>query len=179
MFLPEKDRISAEEALKHPFITQNQSQKVYRHGDSFSSYIINLKNYMNYSKIKKVILTSIAARSNYTEIGKLHDIFNSLDSNNDGTISLPEFESGLEKFIKNKDKFKIDVKKLFESLDTNNSKQIDYTEFIAAAMDRKFFEDKNKLLEAFQMLDTDKDGKIELKEFERILHLQNEKNEKD
>jgi len=127
---------------------------------------------MHYSQIKKVILTSIASRSNYSEIGRLHEIYNSLDTNNDGTVSFAEFEAGLKKYNKETDKLGLNLSQLFASIDTDDSKQIDYTEFIAAAMDRKFFEDKNKLLETFQMLDTDKDGKIAFGEFERILHMQ-------
>lgn len=133
---------------------------------------------MNYSHLKKVILSIIASRSNYTEIERLHEIFNALDQDNDGSISYKEFENGLKKYDKETESLGIDISKLFDSIDTDHSKRIDYTEFIAAAMDRKIFEDKNKILETFQLLDTDKDGKIAFDEFERILHLHQGSNDK-
>ncbi len=186
MLVSEKERIGAEEALSHPFITENQSKKTSNRKQSYFSYIHNLRNYMNYSHMKKIILTSIASRTNFSDLYFLQEIFNSLDTNKDGSISYIEFENGLKNFFNKKLTLKesyfddnIDINELFQSIDTDNSKKIDYTEFVAAAMDRKFFEDKNKLLETFQILDTDKDGKLDYNEFEEILHLHGKRTEKD
>jgi len=62
-------------------------------------------------------------------------------------------------------------------MDTNGSKRINYSEFIAASVDKKFFANQEKLLEVFESLDTTKDGKISFNEFKSV--IQSNKNFRD
>ena len=62
-----------------------------------------------------------------------------------------------------------EVDKLFNQLDSNGNFTIDYTEFVAAAVDRKKALDDVKIKNCFDLFDKNKDGKIELQEFKELL----------
>lgn len=173
MLEPEKSRISAEEALQHPFIRDNQAEKLRLRQESCFNYIQNVQNFRDYSQLKKIILTSIATRLNFSEIRRLHDIFIELDRDCDGTIGQEEFEAGIKRFLTETGISGIDTNSLFNSIDKNDSQRIVYSEFIAAFMNHTIFEDRKKLLEIFEYYDVNKEGKIDFKEFEKILFLPN------
>ena len=58
--------------------------------------------------------------------------------------------------------------KILVGADTDKSGQIDYTEFIAATLDAEIFMRIEYLRTAFDMLDIDKSGKLDIHE---ICHL--------
>ena len=58
---------------------------------------------------------------------------------------------------------------LLKAADTDNSGQIDYTEFIAATLDAQVFMRQNYLRTAFDMFDKDKSGKIDVHEIMEML----------
>lgn len=172
MLLPQNQRPSAAEALEHPFLRQKDKQKYFSKAELAQDNLKlqNIKDFTESSKIRKVILASLATRLNYFEIDKLHEIFIDLDEDNDGCISYQEFHKAFSILENEKiNEKKINYKNLFISIDTDGSKKINYSEFIAAAMDKKFYEDQNKLLEIFESFDNNKDGKISIQEFEKIL----------
>ncbi len=57
-------------------------------------------------------------------------------------------------------------------MDTNKNGKIDYTEFIAATLNKKNDFQKKKLYEAFKMLDKNNNGKIGKEEIKGILRLE-------
>ena len=59
--------------------------------------------------------------------------------------------------------------KLLESADTDNSGEIDYTEFIAATLDAKVYLRNENLRTAFDMFDKDKSGKIDVSEIMQMI----------
>ena len=61
------------------------------------------------------------------------------------------------------------VEQIFKSIDTDNSGNIDYTEFIAASLDKNVYLQENKLYEAFKLFDVDGSGKISKDEIAYIL----------
>ena len=65
-----------------------------------------------------------------------------------------------------------EIKKLFEKIDVDHSGKIDYTEFIAASLERRVYLKKEKLFEAFTSLDKDKNGQISYAELMKILKLE-------
>jgi len=177
MLLPQVQRPSAAEAIDHPFLAQTEKQKYNSNSELAQNTLKlqNIKEFVESTKIRKVILSIIASRLNYFEIDKLHEIFIELDEDYDGCISYQEFQNALGALEKEKinseknQKLNSDYQNLFASIDTNGSKKINYSEFIAAAMDKKFYQDQNKLIEIFESLDSNKDGKLSINEFERIL----------
>jgi len=146
----------------------------------------NIKEFVESSKIRKAILFSIANRLNYSEIDKLHEIFIQLDEDNDGCINFQEFQNAFNLLEKEKNELDSEnnnsindfgtkkeslYQKYFMAIDTDRSKKINYSEFIAAAMDKKFYEDQTRLLEIFENFDSNRDGKLSISEFEKVLNI--------
>ena len=53
---------------------------------------------------------------------------------------------------------------MLKSIDTDGSGQIDYTEFLAATMEKSIYMKEEKLFMAFKMFDLDGSGKISANE---------------
>jgi calcium-dependent protein kinase len=62
------------------------------------------------------------------------------------------------------------VDKMINSIDKNNSGQIDFNEFIIAMYDKDKLYIKESLSEAFEYFDRDKTGFIEIEELKDILN---------
>jgi len=54
-------------------------------------------------------------------------------------------------------------------MDTDSSGSVNYTEFIAACMDKSVYLKEEKLLAAFKSFDLDGSGKISLDELKKII----------
>ena len=57
-----------------------------------------------------------------------------LDKNKDGTLTLEEMKEGIEELKQSS--IDIDIEEIYKSIDTEHSGKIDYTEFLAASMDK-------------------------------------------
>jgi len=168
MMCEPEQRYTAQQVLEHPWVVKEAPNSK---GSLTNLDIENLKKYTGENKLKKAVLTFIASRLNDDEVKNLTKIFETLDENKDGTLTLNEVKNGLEK-LNNKD-IGIDVKGLFESIDTDNSGRIDYTEFLAATINQKEYLRQERLNEAFMMLDKDGSGKITKDEIKKALQLDN------
>merc|ERR1719329_1344858 len=62
-----------------------------------------------------------------------------------------------------------DARKIFEAIDADGSGSIDYSEFIAATLDKKSFLRRELCWEAFQIFDKDGNGKISFDELQEML----------
>lgn len=91
-------------------------------------------------------------------------MFIALDKNGDGSLSLDELKIGLGKMENGET-----LLELLKAADTDNSGQIDYTEFIAATLDAQVYMKANYLRTAFDMFDKDKSGKIDITELMDML----------
>ena len=54
-------------------------------------------------------------------------------------------------------------------MDNNNNQTIDYTEFVAAAINRRNVLSDTKIKQCFQIFDKNNDGKISMDEFRELL----------
>ncbi len=132
------------------------------------------KTYSNSNKLRKAVLTYIASRLSEEEIKKIKAIFQSIDVDNDGKLSLEE----MKKAVSLADGMKIDyLEQLFKSIDTDNSGNIEYTEFISASIEKSVYLNEEKLKDAFKLFDADNSGKISRAEIEKVLHMDKHSNE--
>ena len=164
---PDK-RFTAQEVLQHNWIVKEAPNSK---GNINNLNINTLKKYTEENKLKKAILTYIASRLNDNEVKTLKEIFENLDINKDGTLTLDEMKKGLHQLKDNN--IDIDVKSIFKGIDTDSSGRIDYTEFLASSINQKEFLRQERLNEAFMMLDKKGTGKISKEEIKKALKLDN------
>ena len=167
MLSPEDKRYNASEVLNHPWFKIVQEKKI----EKLHFNISFLKRYKEFNELKKLVLLYIASRISDEEIQDLKNIFKAFDKNNDGQIDYDEFKRGLSKLKPGKITEE-EISKYFASIDTDKNNKIDYTEFLAATLEKKTFLKEERLYEAFCMLDKDRDGKITKEELMNVLKLE-------
>ena len=169
-------RISAEEALNHPFFSNLDPNNLYHENIEIKEVLFSLKNFSKHSKFYQVVLAFLS--HNYAEKGqieKLKKIFYKIDSNLDGKLSKEELMNAYKLAgIKIK---KAQLDKIIRSMDFDNNGYIEYEEFIRATIPKEnLFTDIN-LKTAFDMFDLDKNGSISLSEIKEVLGIK--KNDDD
>ncbi len=172
MLVPQKERYNAKQVLEHNWfdIVKDKPLKELDFDPSF------LKEYRSYTHLKKLVLLYIASRINDKEINQLKKAFKAFDKNNDGEIDYEEFRKGLSQLKSDKISEK-EISEYFSSIDTDKNKKISYTEFLAATINKKSFLQRERLMEAFSMLDKEKKGKITKDELKQVLNLESSDDE--
>ena len=164
MLAPEKDRYTAKEVLAHPwFKNANNIPLVDLNFDP-----ILFAHYVHGSTLKKIILLYIASRLDENEIRHLKTIFQAFDETKDGQISFNELTKGLIE-LKSSHINENEVFELFKAIDVDKNGRIDYTEFLAATLQKKNYLKKERLFEAFCVFDKDNNGYITKEEIIEVL----------
>ncbi|AFZ79295.1 protein kinase domain containing protein [Theileria equi strain WA] len=163
-YLP-KRRISADEALNHEWILKHtkSANPAPAMAPSVSNNLVErFRSFIKYSKMKQLALTCIAYHLTDVDIGDLNDTFEAFDTDGDGVLTVSEVLHGLRSSIRNRQTSIGDptIERLVEELDTNGDGTIEYTEFLAATIDEKLYKEKDFCRKAFNVFDTDQDGKI-------------------
>ncbi|KAI4838984.1 calcium-dependent protein kinase 3 [Plasmodium brasilianum] len=165
-----RKRISASEALKHPWFKKKKG--AFNLDVKMDIHVLeNFKNYALLLKFQKLAMTIIAQQSNDYDLQQLKSAFLHLDEEGKGNITKQQLKKGLEssglKLPQNFDR-------LIDQIDSDGSGRIDYTEFLAAALDRKKLT-KKLMYCAFRVFDVDNDGEITTAELAHILYNGNKK----
>ena len=155
MIVPEKERYTAEQVLAHPWF-KNASNAPISSLNFDSSFFID---FIHGSQVKKMSLLFIATRLNENEIENLRKVFVAFDKKKDGQITFEELKKGLIQLKSNKFTDN-EAKKLFDKIDVDKNGKIDYTEFLAATIQKVNYLKNEKLYETFSMFDKDNDGLI-------------------
>ena len=98
--------------------------------------------------------------------------FKELDLNNDGQLTREELLTGYTKLI-GEDDAKIEVERVFKTIDVNNTNAIDFSEFLLATVDYKKLLSETKLTQVFQMIDADHSGGISRQEIKNFFSIGN------
>lgn len=160
------DRASLNQALDHDWVKHLAPRST---GHSLADNLLkNMQSYQGHHHLKKAALHVIAANLGEKEIAVLRESFKALDDNGDGLLSTEELMNGIHT-AELGGLTPEDVKRMMESVDCDASGFIDYTEFLAAALEKRLYDQESVLWEAFSVFDRDGDGKISKEELRAVL----------
>jgi calcium-dependent protein kinase len=148
-----EERISLADALKHPFLVENclpRQQLALKAINSIASF-------KRLEKPQQFLLLVISKHLKPEQIKELPVAFHELDEDNSGTISIKEIEDHLSKFGK---KIKSAMRKYNDHKD--DSAEINYSQFVAAALCQSMAADEGCLRAAFDLLDPKKNGYLDI-----------------
>ena len=177
-------RITAKDALLHPWFKTTEFTKTYRvntlNSSEIKEMIKNLENYKNNNIIKcAVIAYLVHQNTNIKECINASKLFTEIDLNKDGKLERNELENAYIKY------YGVSVKKarektnnIFLNIDTDNNGFIENEEFIRACINPNIFTSNKYLKFAFDYFDDDKNGSISIQEIENKFY-QNAKNKNE
>ena len=165
MIAPENERYNARQVMEHKWMNiVNQDNLANLNFDP--SFLVN---YAKSNIFKKMTLLFIASRLEDNEINHLKKIFEAFNLQKDGQISYQELKKGLKE-LKCCHISDEELCELFKSIDIDQNGKIDYTEFLAATIQKKIYLQEEKLFEAFCTFDKDDCGKIKKEELMSVLN---------
>jgi len=170
ILIKQEKRLSASQVLQHPWFNLIKDEKLSLTKLSFGKNNF-FEEYTNSNQLKKLVLLYIASKLDENEILDLNNIFRAFDKDDSGQIDFKEFEQGLIELRSEKISKEI-IEQYFDDIDADINGKIDYTEFIAASLNKKKFIKSEILFEAFSSLDTNHDFKITKEELMQVLKLQ-------
>eukprot|EP00437_Effrenium_voratum_P044386 CAMPEP_0181477754 /NCGR_PEP_ID=MMETSP1110-20121109/42382_1 /TAXON_ID=174948 /ORGANISM="Symbiodinium sp., Strain CCMP421" /LENGTH=525 /DNA_ID=CAMNT_0023603071 /DNA_START=51 /DNA_END=1628 /DNA_ORIENTATION=- len=160
-------RFTAEQALQHEWIRCRAPRATMV---SLQEGIVeNLRAFRSQHKMKKAALHIIAGQLSEEKIKALRQTFEALDANGDGLLTAEELKDGMLKANLGDLLDGIDLEAIMEGVDADGSGLIDYTEFLAATLDKKCYLQEDVCYTAFSVFDQDGDGHITLEELKKIL----------
>jgi len=125
-------------------------------------------------KLQRAALTAVAMQLTDSQIHGLREQFQAIDVNHDGHISREELEQAMATLSSGEPQ-EIPfgkVKSVFDSVDTDGSGMIDYSEFCAAALKSGAVRCEKAILAAFRIFDTDGNGQISKSELGDVMMAQ-------
>jgi len=175
-----KARLTASEALSHPWLQSSGTQGAAPHIPLDISVLTHLKRYSGYEKVKKVALQRVARMCSENEVRSLRDQFLEIDTDRSGTISLNELVGAVKQMQTNESGRQVIPDQLVQGImseaDADGDGQVDYLEFVAAAMPLGQLQRRNRerwrnmLNRIFDEMDTDNNGHVDVLELGAVLH---------
>merc|ERR1712241_1599309 len=138
--------MNAHDALQHAWISKT-SQGSEEQIQASASVVVNLKQFTAMNKLKKASLNVISTMLDGNGMKKLKNLFMSMDENNDGTLSVGELKEGLQRAGV---AIPQDLEQMMDNIDTDGSGVIDYTEFLAATLDKRKYTQEDLCFKAFK-----------------------------
>lgn len=151
------------EALEHPFM---QADYPLPTQDIMEEVLQSMMHFQSLNMLQKASITALAWRASDEETQHLRQIFESIDRDGNGFVTVEELRETFEKTGVNVPQ---DLAMLAASAGTDGNDTIEYTEFIAAAMDKKSILKEEVVWEAFKIFDVDGNGTVTKKELLKIL----------
>mmetsp|Transcript_39683 Transcript_39683/g.88847 ORF Transcript_39683/g.88847 Transcript_39683/m.88847 type:complete len:590 (-) Transcript_39683:41-1810(-) len=156
------ERMSIAACLEHPWVKDRARQEV----EVDLETVRSLRTYAHATHFKRACLSMMAWSLSREDREHLREQFKSMDENNDGTITLPEFKKIL---VENFDVDSHEAERLFESLDADNDHQLSYTEYLAAALQGRIAIHEDLVRDSFQRFDRDRSGMITVTDLRQVL----------
>lgn len=168
--LDQSKRPSAQEALKHDWLTQAAQAQLQNIDTNIAmNALTNLTSFNAQSKLKQATYAFIASQLlSKQEKEQIDKVFRAMDVNGDGKLSKEEIKNGYGQYF-GRELGDEEVDEMFAKVDTDGSGEIEYSEFVVATMNEKNLLNNNKLQTAFKMFDKDGGGSISIEEIKQVL----------
>jgi len=160
-----KERITAEQALNDEWVREHAPRAT--NVSIGTGLVDNLRGFRSQNKLKKAALHVIASQMSDAQIKDLRETFIAMDVNGDGLLTVKELEEGMQKAGMTEIPPELDA--IIKEVDSNGSGTIDYTEFLAATLDRKNYIAEDVCWAAFRVFDKDGSGTISREELAQVL----------
>eukprot|EP00928_Gymnodinium_smaydae_P080972 TRINITY_DN64562_c0_g1_i1.p1 TRINITY_DN64562_c0_g1~~TRINITY_DN64562_c0_g1_i1.p1 ORF type:complete len:581 (-),score=160.95 TRINITY_DN64562_c0_g1_i1:115-1779(-) len=157
------ERLTAEQALAHPFILERGNGKEHLIDQEILS---SLRNFQKSAHFKRAIYTMMAWSLTTEDRQQLREQFLAMDQQRRGTITHHDMKKVLT------DNFHIasdEAEKLFESMDMDHDEQIAYSEFLAAIARDRIRLHEDVLRKTFSRFDKDQSGVISRQDLHDVL----------
>lgn len=157
-------RISAMDALQHPWIKKNARNKT-----QCTGVPINISSKPLKSKLAQgVFMYIVACLLKSKDFCTLSSAFREIDTNGNGKIEPHELEDELRK-AHPEDDAKRKTIDFFKDFDYNNNNFIEFTEFVMACSDHQCLFSNELIGGAFEKFDEDRDGLVNLNDIEKVI----------
>lgn len=161
-------RVTAAEVLNDAWFKQFEKEGETK--ELNAKALQNLKKLKTRSQFQQLIMSFIATQIiTPQEKEELRKVFADLDTSKNGRLSKEEITKGLEKLTEDYRMTEKEIDELFEKLDADGSGEVEYTEFIVAAIDHEILLSKEKLEQAFKLFDTDGNGQLSFEELDTAM----------
>jgi calcium-dependent protein kinase len=161
---PQK-RMSCNDACAHEWL-KNSPESASACPETSASVMKSLKAFAGQSTFTRLCITAVARQLDHRHLKDIHQVFQELDKDGNGVLSIAEVKEGIGKLGAGE---ATDVEKLFATMDIDGSKQIDYTEFCAAAMGERATNQDDIIWAAFKTFDVDNSGDLTVDNIKTIL----------
>jgi calcium-dependent protein kinase len=154
---PPKMRYTAHQALSSPWLSKETKVSVDELNEGSLSAVKNSieRGSIQSSEFRKIALQAVARKTSTSEIVKLREVFHAIDEDHDGLLTMKEIKQGFRAHYGEKE-----IESWFQKIDADDSGSIDYTEFLAATLERKFDEQEERVADAFRVFDKEDKGYI-------------------
>ncbi|PKA49856.1 Calcium-dependent protein kinase 8 [Apostasia shenzhenica] len=159
-----KRRLTAQEVLDHPWLQNAKKAPNVNLGETVRA---RLQQFSVMNKFKKRALKVVAEHLSVEEVADIKGMFEKMDMNEKGRITLEELKLGLHKLGHQIPD--ADVKILMDAADVDGDGTLEYGEFVAMSIHLKKLGNDEHLHKAFAYFDQNKSGYIEIEELSYAL----------
>lgn len=132
-----------------------------------------MRKFVVTSKLKKLALQVIARQVSDESIQKMRDLFQFIDVDNSGSITFQELDEGLERLDVDL-ATRAEITRVMCDIDIDGNGTIDYTEFIAATINKQIYMKEEVCRATFGMFDMNGDGVVCQQDLHKmLLQIQN------
>merc|ERR1712194_653857 len=163
-----KQRLTAEQALNHSWIKDKAPKAADINNLLHDGFVEHLREFQSANYLKRAALHIIAGQLSEQQIKALRETFVALDENGDGLLTVAEMKAGLTK--SGVEEIPVDLQQIVNEVDADGNGLIDYTEFLAATLQKKLYIQEELCWKAFSIFDQNGDGQITREELKQVLN---------